>query len=560
MSRLSAQMIGRRSVACLSLVFLIAVAIGEHDIAGTLFVVTVAAFLIALVIALVPRPLFAVVSVGVLLTVVTAVSAAKMRFMGVSLHAFDAFFYLQDTGNAAFLLGGFLLPIIGIAVLLGACILFAWLVYRRDETSRSARLLAAGALLPLFGLTALAYPRETSDRLERYYFGYHLTSSLFVSLRDVGSLFGEPGFVRRLARIPPSGTYPDPESCGDAAARPDIVVALMESAFPPSLYPGISAPKGLDAEFRTADGRLRSLQVETFAGGTWITTAGFVTGLPTTEFGWMRPYLPYYLNGRIHNSLIRAAERCGYETMFLTPLSYGFVNEGPFLSSVGFRTSLDWKSIGAGSKHERDSVYFDAALKRIRGHRAASAKPLFVYVMTMAAHGPYDYRFAPEERIAGEPFGNDPQLDEYLRRLELQRRDFDAFAAALAAEPGRNGTILVDFGDHQPMVTRAAAESVDPLAVEHWESVAYRTYYRIVGLGRELARPLPDVDTLSIQFLGVTVLEAAGIPLDASHRELVALRDVCGGRLDTCPDRNRIFRHLKKLVASRMLDFGPSAR
>ncbi len=549
-----------RNIGALVAAFFVAVGVGEHDVAGTVFVATVAILMLALILMVSPRPRFAVVFVVMLLTVITAVSAAKMRFMGVSLHAFDVFFYLRDSGNTSFLLGEFRTVIIGIGSLLSMGVVFVVFVYRHDEPSRVLRRLAAAAILPLFGITALTYPRDTSDRLERYYFAYHLTSSLFVSLRDVGSLMREPDFVRRLAQVYATGPYPEPAPCDDGRERPDIVVALMESAFQPSLYPQMKVPTGFEAKFEAMDGRVRTLGVETFAGGTWITTVGLLTGLPTTEFGWMRPYLPYYLSGRVHNSMIRAVERCGYDTMFITPLSYGFVNEGPFLKSIGFRTALDWKGIGAASKHERDFVYFDAALKRLLEHRAASSKPLFIYVMTMAAHGPFDRRFAPKEHLAGEPYGNGPNFDEYLRRLVLQRRDLDAFSASLAAEPGRNGTILVDFGDHQPIVTRSAAEAVDRAALGDWKSIAYRTYYRITALGRDLARPLPEVEVLDVPFLGVTVLEAAGVPLDAPHRELAEMRDICAGRLEACSVEGRFYRHLKRLVLSGMLDFGSAAR
>jgi hypothetical protein len=77
----------------------------------------------------------------------------------------------------------------------------------------------------------------------------------------------------------------------------------MESAVPPSVYPTIKADAALNDLFRSADGLIRQLRVETFGAGTWITTAGLMTSLPAAEFGWLRPYLPYYLQGRVHHSL-----------------------------------------------------------------------------------------------------------------------------------------------------------------------------------------------------------------------------------------------------------------
>lgn len=549
------------ALAVVVVLFLGAVAAGEHDLRAFVFVVAVAALLGTAVLAVSRRPRFSILATVALLAAITVISAAKMKFMGVALHAFDVFFYLRDASVADFLLADFLWPIAMVAGLAVAGAAFVWAMHRREAPVAMSRRAVALALPPLLLVAMAVDPKRADDRLDTYYFGFHLTSSLFVSLADVGSLFGDPAIVERLKHVPATDGYAAAPPCPDApAGRPDIVVALMESAFPPSLYPTMKSPPDLERSFLSADGRLRALQVETFGGGTWITSAGLFAGLPATEFGWMRPYLPYYLRGRVHHSLALSLARCGYDTMVVSPLAYRFVDEGPFLTSIGFSTYLDWKAIGAASKHERDRVYFDAALKRIAAHRAASDRPLLLFVMTMATHSPYDTRFDPAETLPGEPWGNAPLLDEFLRRLVLQRRDFDAFAGRLAADPGRHGTILVDFGDHQPVVTRDLAEAVAPNALERWGSVAYRTYWRIAGLGRGLARPLPEVPALDVGYLGTTILEAAGLPLDDVDRELAALRDRCGGRYAGCADRTGVDRHLKRLVEADLLDLGPAAR
>ena len=549
-------MMRKRALIVLGVVFLMAIAVAEHDLRATIFVVAIAALLTASLSLLTRRPRFSVYATGMLLAVLTAVSAAKMKYMGVALHAFDAFFYLRDASVAEFLLGSFLAPILAVvAVLVGAVVVLT-LVWRREAPSATIRRPTALALPILLVAPGLAFPRSPEDVLDSYYFRYHLTSSVFASLPDVESLTREPDLVRHLASIDEPGAYTGATRCSGAENGPDIVVALMESAVPPALYPDLRHAAELDRAFLGDDGRERGLRVETFGGGTWITTTGLFAGLPTTEFGWMRPYLPYYLEGRIHHSVPRALERCGYDTAVVSPLAYRFVDEGPFLTSIGFDAFYDWKEIGAATKQERDRVYFDAVLARLRAHRAATDRPLMIFVMTMATHSPFDRRFAPEEVLPDEPWGNDPQTDEYLRRLMLQRRDLDDFAAALAREPGRNGTILADFGDHQPVVTRERARAADPKALENLASVAFRTYWRITGIGRPLARALPEVDVLDVPYLGVTILEAAGLPLDDVHTELAALRDACAGRFADCRDRTRVDRHLKKFANARMLDLG----
>ena len=554
---------GLRAIAVLAPLFLLAIALGEHDLGGTFFTLTVATALAALLLVVARRPRFAVFATWAILGVITTISAAKMKYMGVSLHAFDTFFYLRDSSIAGFLIGSFTAPLLGVAALALAGGGLLWWLFRRERPVAGARRFA-WALPIVVVAPVIAYPNMADDRLASYYFGYHLTSSLFTSFSDIGALFSRPKLVDRLARIPETGAYGGATACRGDEAKPDIVVSLMESAFPVSLYPQIRRPAELDRAMLSSDGRLRGLRVETFGGGTWITTTALFTGLPTTEFDWMRPYLPFYLDGRVNHSLFRALERCGYDTAVVSPLAYGFVGEGAFLTSIGARRYHDWKAIGAASKHERDKVYFSAALDRLRAHRAADGRPLLIFVMTMATHSPFARRFSPEETLTGEPWGNDPELDEFLRRLVLQRRDFDAFAARLADDPGPRGTVLVDFGDHQPTIVRDLAERTDPKALADWSSVAYRTYYRITGLGRPLARPLPDHDVLDVPYLGVTILEAAGLPLDDVHTELASLRDRCAGHFAGCADRAAVDRHLKRFANARMLDlerrwspFGP---
>ena len=164
----------------------------------------------------------------------------------------------------------------------------------------------------------------------------------------------------------------------ETTKRPDVIVVLMESAFPTKLFPEIQAPGSIGKEFQSTDGRIRSLRVETFGGGTWITTASLMTSLPAVEFGWMREYLPIYLQDRMHHSLPKLLRGCGYRTAAISPLPYQFVNEGPFLRSLGIDDYYDARAIAAPTLQERNSFYFDAALKLVDQHRKTDPPPLLL--------------------------------------------------------------------------------------------------------------------------------------------------------------------------------------
>lgn len=535
----------------------------EYDIATLPFVLAVFAVLVSALLVASGRLAFSTITTWALLGIVTAISAVKMRYMGIGLHAFDAYFYLfrQDLEAAALLGQNYLLPIVACIGLLLAGIFACCVAWSREIANSRHRIVACVVLLPSLAVWNVLLPNAGDKNNEhRYYTAGHRTSSFFLSFKDARYLFAPTPLAARLAAMPTHAAYDGVVDCTAVKSRPDVILVLMESAVRPSLFPEIKAPPALDASYESADRSTAGLRVETWGGGTWITTTGLMTSLPTTEFGWMRPYLPAYLQGRVHHSLPQLFKSCGYQTAVISPLSYPFLNEGPFLTALGFDDYLDFKTIKAPSRHERDRFYFGAALDYVAHHREHDGRPLFLYVMTMAAHGPYSFRFDPDMKLAGEPFGNDPETDEYLRRLTMQRQDFADFTDKLEKLPSRNGILVADFGDHQPSVTRSLAEGVSgPEALGTWSSIGYRTYYSISPIHMALTRPLPKFPALDLVYLAPTLFELSGLPIDDVYRGLLTLRDECRGTFVACPERQRVESHLKKLANGGLLQFEQAA-
>ena len=555
MNRVLKRLVGWPFLAIVSLIGAVTVAYGEHDYQTLAFVVFVYAGLCAAIVLLARRLAFAILTTWLLIAVLTAISAMKLKYMGFSLHAYDLYFYNRDFEVYSFLFDSYLLPFVLCLAILFCGGLVCALIWRHEPRRDDLRPKAlAACALALVGAIA-SYPQWADD--QTFYAAGHRTSSFFTSLKDIGELTEGTGFARQLQASPLKTAYDGIPDCSSGGARPDLVAVLMESAVPPSLYPEIKSNPALDHMFRSADGSVRSLRVETFGGGTWISAAGLMTSLPTTEFGWMRLYLPVYLNHRVHHSLPKLLEACGYKTAVISPLSYPFVNDGPFMTSLGIEDYRDFRAIGAKSKHERDTFYLQTALDYIDRHHQTDPRPLFLFVMTMAAHGPYYDRFEPETIVPGEPFGNGGEIDEYLRRLTMQQIDFKDFLNRLKSHTRDAGAVVVDFGDHQPAVTKELAQRHDSAgALGHWDSIAYKTYYRITPVNTSLAATPPNVPALDIAYLGPTLLQAAGLPLDDVYRELVALRSACNGALYLCAEHERIKRHLKMLANGKLLELG----
>ena len=73
------------------------------------------------------------------------------------------------------------------------------------------------------------------------------------------------------------------------------------------------------------------------------------------------------------------------------PMLRHFLGAGRFFDSVGFEKIFDAKAQRATLPNERDRFYYANALDEIGRHLQSSSQRLFLYVQTMATHGPYDY-------------------------------------------------------------------------------------------------------------------------------------------------------------------------
>ena len=127
-----------------------------------------------------------------------------------------------------------------------------------------------------------------------------------------------------------------------------------------------------------------------------------------------------------------ALRRCGYNTISLYP-AYG-----AFMSARGFQTTT-------GIQH-----FLRRARSRRQGHRARQLllrqgaeadrrssrpnTPLFIFVYLAANHFPWETRFRPDLMPSWREPGNEPVVDEYLRRQAMSADDYAAFIARAEEE------------------------------------------------------------------------------------------------------------------------------
>jgi len=495
------------------------------------------------------RLIFSVMMTWLLFFGITSFSLIVYRHLCLSLTVFDVFFYLRNLHILSSMSGYFLAFLILGLIVIVASIILGLLIYKSEKTIGFSR----KVLFLMLSISALGvyltYPAIASHQ-DYCICTKHRTSCFFASLINIQDVIGKNQLKQSLTKIQSTEKY-TAKIYSLATTKPDIIVILMESAVQPSLYPEISAPTRLKDSFKSIDQKIHSLHIETFGGGTWITTAGLMTSLPTTAFGWLRPYFPVVFEGRIHHSLPQFLKNHGYATAAISPTMSSFINEGRFLTSLGFETYLDYQAIGAKSMFEPDAFYFDAALKFIEHHHCTDQRPLFLYVQTMGTHWPYNFRAEPTTKLADEPFGNDDQMNEYLRRLFIQRLGLSSFKKQLATHLSHKAAeaIVVEFGDHQPILMLPYAQAREnPTVLKSFDSILSTTYYTITPINRQLTTPIPNISNLDIMYLAPTVLESAGLPLDDVYQDLIEMRDHAATTV------KKQF-YLKKLVNSELLSF-----
>jgi hypothetical protein len=497
-----------------------------------------------------PMALFIALSIGCLMAVLSGrlltsiyasvgltaaiafISYVKMKWMSVAPNIVDLYYLAFNSGTLRVLSGSFLpyLLVLG-GLVLGT--LLAVLIVRRREPGSSRIRLRAFAMLPLaIALAMVAQPRDFNGVEDLMRFRY--VTSFFSSLRHLGQLGEEVPLLARLD-AENAGAALSSGPCMATGNEPDLVVVQSESIAVPARILGEGTPPELTRGFGGADGRTRALRVETFAGNTWVTTAGFNTSLPISDLGWLKNYSNFVLEGRVKHALAQNLKRCGYRTVYLTPLPYSFVNEGDFGRSIGFDMVIDQAALGAPSAHQTDDFYYDKVLETIRGLREDGDGPLFIFVLTMSAHSPWDFRLHPDASWSGEPYAEDASLAEYLRRVVKSRDDLSDFWTRLKKRASERPVALLEYGDHQPNLLRAHWEKLHgAAALASPASPAYLTYFQVLTDGVSAAPPVPAFETLDIQYLAPTLLAAAGLRLSPVYDYLLGMRDVCAGRFADC--------------------------
>lgn len=498
------------------------------------------------------RALFSASAIGALVALVMSIAFIKRERSDFILHAWDLFEPSQWGLPIAEIAGGQLGALI--VLLLALFVMFALLpALWRYERPNVSRLYCAGAFFVFAGLGAVFADLKGEPRHMQYTWADRNLSSFYSSWPEAiealrrGFLFEVGERKGAMARLDPAPV------CKPNEKPPHIILIHQESVTPPISFANLAYDPALADLFKSHDGRIHKLRVETYGGGSWLTEFSVLTGMASRFFGGMQHFVQVYMAGRVDDALPATLARCGYRSVMFYPYLKGFFGSSRFFESAGLKEIFDVKAQKAPTSMEMDNFYYNNALEEIARHTQSSQKPLFIFVQTMGAHWPYDVTYWPERKVAGAPEAG-AEMHEYLRRLAMSKEDYEGLRAALAQRFPGERFLIVQYGDHQPLATRQyfgfdneEIEAINRILPE--ESPAFETYYAVDALNFT-PPPLPQTQVLDAAYLGAVLFEQAQLPMPDSWRARLALMAHCDGHYAACKDRAAVLAFHRKLVDS----------
>jgi Sulfatase len=407
---------------------------------------------------------------------------------------------------------------------------------------------AAAALACLAGLVGYAF--AWPDEAWRGYYDDGYLSKFARSGVTAVSDFVNYGFMESDAVVSERLKVPLLDSCHPAGRRPHIIMIHDESSFDIRKAQGVKVPPGYGGHFDSFDGKARTFLAESNGGPSWFTEYNVLAGLSSRSFGRFSYFVTRIASGRVERGLPLALRRCGYSTISLYPAYGAFMSARSFQTTTGIQRFLDARDLGAKDV-EPDSFFYDKALNLIS--QQPPTTPLFTFIYLAANHFPWETKFRPDLTPSWRNPGNEPVVDEYLRRQAMSADDYGAFVARLKKQFPAEPFLIVRYGDHQPEFSPHVLDpDLDEAGVGkklmNYDPRYYGTYYAIDAINFEPVKSPAVMDTVDAAYLPLVIQEAAGIPLDPSFEEQKKIMLRCKGLFYACKDGAEARRFNRLLI------------
>jgi phosphoglycerol transferase MdoB-like AlkP superfamily enzyme len=407
---------------------------------------------------------------------------------------------------------------------------------------------AAVALAGVAGLAvfSLAWPQDDW----RGYYADNYVSKFARSGVIAISDFANDGFMESDAATVERLKLPLEEACHPAGRRPHIIMIHDESSYDIRSAPQIKVPAGYGSQFVSGDGKVRKFLAESNGGSSWLTEYNVLTGLSSRSFGRFSYFVSRIASGRVERGLPLALRRCGYSTVSLYPAYGAFMSARSFQTTTGIQKFYDARDLGAKGL-EPDGFFYDNAVRLLSQEKQGT--PVFMYVYLGANHFPWASTFRPERTPAWRSLGNEPKIDEYLRRQTMSAQDYNAFVAKLKKQFPTEPFLIVRYGDHQPefsslIIEPNLTEADIAKRLMVYDPRYYATYYAIDSVNFKPVGSPTAMETIDAAYLPLVIQDAAGIPLDPSFEEQKKIMLRCKGLFYSCKDGAEARRFNRLLI------------
>lgn len=521
----------------------------EWPWANVIFSIATTAGLIAALAALSGRLMFATVVATAQVIIVSLSAIVKLKTMDMLVHAYDLFFYFRSLSTVTYLAKSFPLYAYGLMSALLATVIAGFVMYRLDPL-RVSRVKAALLAPVFFGIGMIALNSIGERRHMHLYYENRFLSTYYGSWPETIRTLMSGTLLEAAPQAsgPPLAPF---DNCATPGRKPHIIMIHQESIVPLSHFKGLDYDRSVDPFFKSFDGKLHKMRVETYGGASWLTEFSVLAGVSTHSFGSMRQFVQAFMEGKVRETVPQKLKQCGYRNVLFYPMMKNFVSNARFYESIDLKEIFDMKDQKAPTTNERDRFYYGNALDEIGRHLTSSDKPLFTFIQTMSGHWPYDATFFPEENVRGGPPGSHPELHEYMRRISLAARDYAWLTSELKRRFPKESFVIVNYGDHQPSATRMLIGKPLDTEVEDipltQDDPGFLTYYSVQTQNWN-APPLPKHDIVDVPYLGAILFKSAGLPLSEAYRERTRLMDACDGRYHRCANEKAILAFHRKLI------------
>ena len=391
---------------------------------------------------------------------------ALMLFHRLKIHYYKQpllisdFFLVVDWRNWETLMHykGALGGVIGLLALLGFAI-FGW----SDVESLGSFGHVLGALLFTVSFGLMWHYSKNPDALQVWLDslpddGRDVFLNLPMSCR--GIFFKVPQFAGSGEKFAAKLTALSSESTTQNETKPDIVVALLESTLNPHQFAFTqqNIPPLPMFERQTDTAFMSPLRVHTFAGATWKSEFAFLAGVPSTDFGALASGVFYSVVPHMQSGLVKNLREQGYFCVALSPFTKGNYNAKSAYDHFGFDLMLQPQDLGYPAPFSKNlwtisseemMEYTRMILEKKHPALENVQQPMFVYVLTMREHGPYNLEMENIYNLEMPNLGakSISSLNDYTQRIVALNDAVEKMNNYLHTR--EKPFVFGYFGDHQ---------------------------------------------------------------------------------------------------------------